>query len=165
MKTDSEPFQQILLLISAEAHPSTLGNDLLLGVFGLLIILLSLFLSALFSSAENAFFSLSPSDLVLLNEEESQASKTALELINDPDRKTATQRLLATILVMNNLVNVFIIIFSSFLFDSLFSFQDWVTPFFILKKEIIGFLVQVVLITFLIVLLGEITPKIPHIIF
>ena len=160
MKTDSEPFQQILLLISAEAHPSTLGNDLLLGVFGLLIILLSLFLSALFSSAENAFFSLSPSDLVLLNEEESQASKTALELINDPDRKTATQRLLATILVMNNLVNVFIIIFSSFLFDSLFSFQDWVTPFFILKKEIIGFLVQVVLITFLIVLLGEITPKI-----
>jgi putative hemolysin len=160
LKTDSEPFQQILLLISSEVHTSTLGSDVLLGVFGLLVILLSLFLSALFSSAENAFFSLSPSDLVLLNDEESQASKTALELINDPDRKTATQRLLATILVMNNLVNVFIIIFSSFLFDSLFSFQDWVTPFFILKKEIIGFLVQVVMITFLIVLIGEVIPKI-----
>ena len=81
MKTDSEPFQQILLLISAEAHPSTLGNDLLLGVFGLLIILLSLFLSALFSSAENAFFSLSPSDLVLLNEEESQCYMYEFEFL------------------------------------------------------------------------------------
>ncbi len=160
MKTDSEPFQQILLLISSEVHTSNLGSDVLLGVFGLIVILFFLFLSGLFSSAENAFFSLSPNDLVLLNEEDSQASKTALELINDPDRKTATQRLLATILIMNNLVNVFIIIFSSFLFDSLFSFQDWITPFFILKKGIIGFSVQVVLITFLLVLLGEIIPKI-----
>jgi putative hemolysin len=162
LKTDSEPFQQILLLISSEVHTSNLVSDVLLGVFGLIVILFFLLLSGLFSSAENAFFSLSPNDLVLLNEEDSQASKTALELINDPDRKTATQRLLATILIMNNLVNVFIIIFSSFLFDSLFSFQDWITPFFILKKGIIGFSVQVVLITFLLVLLGEIIPKICH---
>lgn len=160
MKTDSEPFQQILLLISSEVHTSNLAGDIFTGVIGLIVILFFLFLSGLFSSAENAFFSLSPSDLVLLNEEDSHASKTALELINDPDRKTATQRLLATILVMNNLVNVFIIIFSSFLFDSLFSFQDWITPFFMLKKEIIAFSLQVVLITFLLVLLGEIIPKI-----
>ena len=160
MKTDSEPFQQILLLISSEVHTSNIAGDIFTGVIGLIVILFFLFLSGLFSSAENAFFSLSPSDLVLLNEEDSHASKTALELINDPDRKTATQRLLATILVMNNLVNVFIIIFSSFLFDSLFSFQDWITPFFMLKKEIIAFSLQVVLITFLLVLLGEIIPKI-----
>ena len=160
MKTDSEPFQQILLLISSEVHTSNVAGDIFTGVIGLIVILFFLFLSGLFSSAENAFFSLSPSDLVLLNEEDSHASKTALELINDPDRKTATQRLLATILVMNNLVNVFIIIFSSFLFDSLFSFQDWITPFFMLKKEIIAFSFQVVLITFLLVLLGEIIPKI-----
>ena len=160
MKTDSEPFQQILLLISSEVHTSNVAGDIFTGVIGLIVILIFLFLSGLFSSAENAFFSLSPSDLVLLNEEDSHASKTALELINDPDRKTATQRLLATILVMNNLVNVFIIIFSSFLFDSLFSFQDWITPFFMLKKEIIAFSLQVVLITFLLVLLGEIIPKI-----
>ena len=160
MKTDSEPFQQILLLISSEVHTSNVAGDIFTGVIGLIVILFFLFLSGLFSSAENAFFSLSPSDLVLLNEEDSHASKTALELINDPDRKTATQRLLATILVMNNLVNVFIIIFSSFLFDSLFSFQDWITPFFMLKKEIIAFSLQVVLITFLLVLLGEIIPKI-----
>jgi len=160
LKTDSEPFQQILLLISSEVHTSNIAGDIFTGVIGLIVILFFLFLSGLFSSAENAFFSLSPSDLVLLNEEDSHASKTALELINDPDRKTATQRLLATILVMNNLVNVFIIIFSSFLFDSLFSFQDWITPFFMLKKEIIAFSLQVVLITFLLVLLGEIIPKI-----
>jgi putative hemolysin len=160
LKSDSEPYQQFFLLIISEVQTSTLGGNLLLGISGLLVILLFLFLSGLFSSAENAFFSLSPSDLVLLNEEDSPASKTALALINEPDRKTATQRLLATILVMNNLVNVFIIIFSSFLFDSLFSFQDWVTPFFVVKKEIVGFLIQVVLITFLLVLLGEIIPKI-----
>jgi putative hemolysin len=91
----------------------------MLGILGFLVILIFLGLSALFSSSENAFFSLSPSHLIALNEENTPASTQALNLINEPNRKTGTRRLLA-----------------------------------------ISFLIQVVLITFFLVLIGEIIPKI-----
>lgn len=148
MDTDAEPFQQIYTLF-ADVLNNTASISLLYGLVGLLVIIVFLFFSALFSSSENAFFSLNPNDLVLLNEENSKSSAIALELINEPDRKTATSRLLATILLMNNLVNIFIVIFSSWMFDFLFSLPLWITLF-----------LQVGLITFLLVLLGEIIPKI-----
>ena len=132
----------------------------MVGVVGFIVILLFLGLSALFSSSENAFFSLSPTHLVELNEENSPSSKVVLDLINEPDRKTGTRRLLATILLMNNLVNVFIVIFSSWLFSRVFSFEAlYLGPLF-LSSNAVNLLLQVVLITFLLVLLGEIIPKI-----
>lgn len=150
VNTDSEPFQQSLFYLE-----TVLALDLnlfLIGLGGLAIVLVFLLLSALFSSSENAFFSLSPSNLVTLNEENTPQSKTALDLINEPDRKTGTRRLLATILLMNNLVNIFIVIYSSFLFEKLFSST--------IESEIVLFLLQVVLITFILVMVGEIIPKI-----
>lgn len=155
MKSDSEPYQQIFTLL--QQTDLALGSDILSGIFGMVIIFLFLGLSALFSSSENAFFSLSPSHLVELNEENSPNSTAALDLINEPDRKTGTQRLLATILLMNNLINVFIVIYSSYLFERFFDLDDWQTPVGIIDPN---FLLQVVLITFLLVLLGEIIPKI-----
>jgi putative hemolysin len=160
LNNDSEPYTHFILLLISEAPNTSMASDITIGILGLLTILLFLCFSAMFSSAENAYFSLSPGDLVTLNEENSKSSRIALDLINDPDRKTATQRLLATILVMNNLVNIFIIIFSSTLFDRLFTFSAVHTSYFSLSATTIGFLVQVVLITFLLVLLGEIIPKI-----
>ncbi len=133
------------------------GPSLVTGLIGLAIILVFLGLSALFSSSENAFFSLSPNDLVLLNEENSPASKIAIDLINEPNRKVGTRRLLATILLMNNLINIFIVIYSSYLFEKLFTFHDIETALFTIDPN---FLIQVVLITFLLVLMGEIIPKI-----
>jgi putative hemolysin len=155
LKSDSEPYQQIFILL--QQADLAVGSDVLAGIFGIVIIFLFLGLSALFSSSENAFFSLSPSHLVELNEENSPSSASALDLINEPDRKTGTQRLLATILLMNNLINVFIVIYSSYLFERFFDLDDWQTPVGIIDPN---FLLQVVLITFLLVLLGEIIPKI-----
>ena len=159
MNSDSEPYQQIFFLLQA-TNVGDVSSDILVGVVGFIVILLFLVLSALFSSSENAFFSLSPTHLVELNEENSPSSKVVLDLINEPDRKTGTRRLLATILLMNNLVNVFIVIFSSWLFSRVFSFEAlYLGPLF-LSSNAVNLLLQVVLITFLLVLLGEIIPKI-----
>jgi len=159
LNSDSEPYQQIFFLLQA-TNVADVSSDILVGVAGFIVILLFLVLSALFSSSENAFFSLSPTHLVELNEENSPSSKVVLDLINEPDRKTGTRRLLATILLMNNLVNVFIVIFSSWLFSRVFSFEAlYLGPLF-LSSNAVNLLLQVVLITFLLVLLGEIIPKI-----
>ena len=159
MNSDSEPYQQIFFLLQA-TNVADVSSDILVGVAGFIVILLFLVLSALFSSSENAFFSLSPTHLVELNEENSPSSKVVLDLINEPDRKTGTRRLLATILLMNNLVNVFIVIFSSWLFSRFFSFDALDLGPLFLSSNAVNFLLQVVLITFLLVLLGEIIPKI-----
>lgn len=156
MKSDSEPFQQIFILLQSIGQTEASG-DVFVGIIGLIVILVFLGLSALFSSSENAFFSLSPSNLVELNEENSPSSAVALDLINEPDRKTATGRLLATILLMNNLINIFIVIYSSYLFERLFHFEEIETSLLTIDSN---FFIQVVLITFLLVLLGEIIPKI-----
>ncbi len=156
MNPDSEPFQLSLNFLTTIILQD-LGSNIAFGLISLAIILICLVLSGLFSSSENAFFSLSPSDLIVLNEENSTQSRIALDLINEPTRKTATRRLLATILLMNNLVNIFLVIYSSYVFAKLFSFQsfEWLSitidP---------NFLIQVILITFLLVLIGEIIPKI-----
>lgn len=145
---DSEPYQQTFLFLT-DILRHDWGTSSLYILIGIVVIGVFLIFSALFSSSENAFFSLNPNDLVLLNEENSKASQIALDLINEPSRKTATRRLLATILLMNNLVNIFIVIFSSWLFSFLFAFPPLITA-----------VLQVGIITFLLVLLGEIIPKI-----
>ena len=128
MKSDPDPYQHFESLLQplfiAEINLSI--TSLLIG---LLIILLFLGISALFSCSENAFFSLSPENMAELNDEDSPESHTALNLINDPDRHTATRRLLATILLMNNLVNIFIVIYSSYFFSNWFQFESFQTQF------------------------------------
>lgn len=148
METDSEPYQQILIPILE----LTGTIPFYYAIVGILVIVISLCLSALFSSSENAFFSLTPGNILALSEDKSKASSIALELINEPDRKSATRRLLATILLMNNLVNIFIVIFSSWLFQ-LYADYWQLSP-------LAVSLLQIGLITFLLVLLGEIIPKI-----
>lgn len=111
--------------------------------FGLLVLILLLFLSALFSGSEVAYFSLTPSDFKAL-EGKSKSSKT-LKNISHPEL------LLATLLVANNLVNVAIVILSTFITLSVFDFS---------QAPILGFIFQTVIITFILLLFGEILPKI-----
>ncbi len=121
------------------------GGGLSLGiVIGLVVLLLLLAMSSLVSGTESAFFSLSPAQIKNLKESDTKTSKLVLELLQKPER------LLATVLIANNFVNVGIVILSSFLVDALFDFSQapWV-----------GFLLQVVIITFIILLFGEIIPK------
>jgi gliding motility-associated protein GldE len=107
------------------------------------LFLVLLFFSAFFSGTETAYFSLSPQDIDKLKREESKAAQRVLAHLAKPDY------LLGTILVGNNLVNIAIILLSTFLINK---FATYSTPF-------IGFLVQTVCVTFVLVLFGEVLPK------
>lgn len=114
-------------------------------IAGLLVMLFLLVLSAAISGSEIAFFSFSPGQLSDLRNEHNKSSHQILQLLEKP------KRLLATILIANNFVNVAIVIISSFLMTGLFNFE---------QSPILGFLVQVVIVTALILIFGEIMPKI-----
>lgn len=101
-----------------------------------------LLMSAMMSSSEVAFFSLTPADMRRLKHSGSVAAENTLRLLAKPDI------LLATILVMNNLVNIGIVVIATHTLDTLFEFHSF------------EFLIHSVLVTFLILLFGEILPKV-----
>ncbi|MBQ9705421.1 MAG: gliding motility-associated protein GldE [Paludibacteraceae bacterium] len=111
----------------------------------LVLAVLLLGCSAFVSMSETAFFSLSPADLETLRQEENRRDRLVLRLLEKP------QQLLATILVANNFVNIVITLLLAYTTSELFSFGS---------SKIIEFIVETVLITFLLLLFGEITPKI-----
>ncbi len=133
-----DPLSQIFLNIVI--HPIT--TQLLVGLF-ILLILLSI--SAFVSGSEVAFFSLSPQDKDELKASKSPNAKTVLYLLSN------AEKLLATVLIVNNLVNVGIVILSSFITNTLFDFT--------LNPQL-GFVFQIVVITFILLLFGEIIPKV-----
>lgn len=110
------------------------------------IILVLLVCSALISGSEVAFFSLSPTQKDELKLESSKNALLAKKLLDKP------QELLATILIANNFINVGIVIFSSFLLSQLYPENT--------KNETIRFVLEVFLITFVILLIGEVIPKV-----
>ena len=103
-----------------------------------------LLLSGFASGSEIAFFSLSPSDLNELDPDRNASDKGICQLRDD------SERTLATILITNNLVNVTIIMLCNFIFGSLVTF----------KAKWLDFLVITVFLTFLLLLFGEIMPKV-----
>ena len=115
-------------------------------VIYLVCIALLLFVSALMSGSESAYFSLRPSDNEDLKKENSTRSKLILSLLGKP------KELLATILITNNFVNVGIVILSTFILNDVYPPEA--------GSELKRFLLEVVGITFLILLLGEVVPKI-----
>ena len=110
----------------------------------MVVTLLLLMLSAMMSASEVAYFSLQPSDLRAIKQRNTMASEGVLRLLKNGDS------LLATILVANNLVNIAIVICSSKIVDTIFMFHS----------TTIEFLFTGVLVTFLLLLFGEILPKI-----
>ena len=104
---------------------------------------LLLICSGLISGSEVALFSLTPTDKSKLAESKFKKHKLIIKLIQSP------KLLLATILITNNLINITIIILSSIIFTNQL----------ILDSPILNFLIQIVLITFLILLFGEVIPK------
>ena len=110
-------------------------------VIFIIILLLLLFSSAVISGSEVAYFSLSPGQL-------EEIRQKGYEKVYHLHRKP--EKLLATILISNNFVNVAIVILSSYLVDSLFDFSG---------NSLLGFVIQVIVVTFIILLFGEIIPK------
>jgi gliding motility-associated protein GldE len=112
----------------------------------LLIVIVLLMLSALISGSEAAFFSLSPADKEALKENEAKGASFVQRLLNKP------KDLLATLLIANNFVNVGIVIISSALLAEIYPASP--------ENEVVHVLVEVVGITLVLLLLGEVIPKI-----
>ena len=118
---------------------------LLSAIVSLTVCIVLLALSALISASEVAFFSIDPQAMNELEESERKTDKNILKLLQSP------QRLLATILIGNNFVNVAVILLLTHVTTSILNFDD--VPF-------LGFIFQAIFITFILLLFGEIMPKV-----
>lgn len=132
-----------ILLLNAVVFDGTL-------ITKVIVLIILLFLSALISGAEVAFFGLSPTDLNNIEENKSPKGSSVLKLLQKP------KKLLATILIANNAINIGIVLLFSAIGDIIFSSITY------LLFDIISvrFLLEVVVATFLILMFGEIMPKI-----
>lgn len=110
------------------------------GIFSLVALLI---LSAIISGTEVAFFSLSKSELEERNSDEKKV--IIAELLDSP------KKLLATILIANNFVNILFILLFAYLGDQFFAS---------ISSTILKFLIEIILVTFLILLFGEVLPKV-----
>ncbi len=121
---------------------STLDTNLLFGIIGILVLL---FCCAMVAAAEVALFSLTQKDLVELAQKNASKSIVINQLLEKP------KKLLATILIANNFLHIAIVILFSFSLDKVFS---------AITIPVLKFIVEVVLVTFLILLFGEVLPKV-----
>jgi gliding motility-associated protein GldE len=136
---DPEPYTSILFLLSVLKPVEV---PAVIGLVSLLILIIG---SALISGSEVAYFSLNPNQLHDLKSEQSSISKMVIRHLEK------SNYLLATILISNNFINVAIVILSTYLTGELFDFEQlawWVIV-----------LIQVVAVTSLILIFGEIMPK------
>ena len=122
------------------------------GVFiaKVIVLVLLLICSALISGAEVALFGLSQTDLNAIEEESTSRGKLIIKLLERP------KKLLATILIANNAINIGIVLLFSALGNTLFAEIDQV----IFDVVSVRFILEVILATFLILMFGEILPKI-----
>jgi gliding motility-associated protein GldE len=130
----------VLTLADISFYPITWGI-----IMGIVVLVVLLVLSSLVSGSESAFFSLSPVNLKYLQDNPSKTNIVVQQLIEEPEH------LLASILIANNFINVGIVILSTYITNTIVDFS---------QSPVIGFVVQVVIITFILLLFGEIIPKI-----
>ncbi|MBO7419289.1 MAG: gliding motility-associated protein GldE [Bacteroidaceae bacterium] len=138
---DSDSF---LFQLTAVFNDITIQQPSTAAVIAIVVAAILLFFSAFASASEIAFFSLTPSDLNVIAEEKNATDKRISRLLSNKER------LLATILITNNFVNVTIILLCNYFFMKVFTFAS----------PLAEFLILTVILTFLLLLFGEIVPKI-----
>ena len=138
--SDDEYDRWLLLLSDILAEPLSVEFALFI-----ILILFMLVCSAFISGAEVAFFSLSPQDIQALEDKKNSASTRSLRLLEKP------KRLLATILIANNFINVAIIIFSTWLVSRHLDIASF--PY-------LGLFIETIIVTFMIIFFGEVVPKV-----
>ena len=141
--TDLEPPEQFLIILTSIFDSGAFTWSVILFLFLLLC-------SALISASEIAFFSITPQDLDSLKKDKSPRALMVL------DWKDKPKELLSIILIVNNFVNVGIVILGAYLTDVL---SKALLDESLLEHPIIVFLLQVVLITLVLLLFGEMIPK------
>jgi putative hemolysin len=134
----------------AENYIRLFDSTIISGAIGLLLLLIC---SALISGAEVALFSLTQKDLDDAKNTKSKSYDIIIELLKQP------KKLLASILVANNFINIAILIVFASLSNSLFGEVQSELNLGLFKIDLV-FFIEVVLITFLILLIGEILPKV-----
>ena len=132
-----DPEPTLLLIFLTQSFSSWL-------ITAIVTLFLLLILSALISGAEVAFFSLSQTDLNKAEESQSNHQQIVVKLLQNP------KKLLATIFISNNFINILIVLLFAFIGEVIFKN---ITP------NILKFLIELVLVTFLIFLFGEVLPK------
>ena len=121
-------------------------QDLTAGpVIALALAVLLLFASGFISASEVAFFSLKPNDINRIKEGNHPADSVILDLLNN------SEFLLATILIANNFVNVAIVMLCTYGINEWLDFSNVL---------MLGFVLETIVLTFLLLLFGEIMPKI-----
>jgi putative hemolysin len=137
----NEPYSFILYVLTGIiVKPISFG--VLVAVFSMFFLLV---LTAMVSAAEAAFFSLTPSDIDQLKKSASRTDQKIIQAIGYP------KRLLATLLISINFLNIAIVLISTIIISSSFDFSS---------NPTVGFIIQVVVVAFLILLIGEVIPKI-----
>ena len=131
-----------LLLTPILSFLNPIDSNILLSLLILVILLMT---SGLISGAEVAFFALKPQEINQIKNQNTKRGKIINQFLSKP------KELLATILIANNFVNVGIIILASYISGAIFNFQG---------VEWLEFLIQVIIITFLLLLFGEVLPKV-----
>jgi gliding motility-associated protein GldE len=114
-------------------------------LIGFLVIIILLIGSALVSACEVAYFSFRPEDLENFKTDKNKKSNTVLKLYSNPEK------LLSTILVANNTINIAIVLLAAYLSSGIFDFSS---------EPVLGFIINVVVITFLLLFFGEVMPKV-----
>ena len=114
-------------------------------IISFLLIIFLLFCSAMISGSDIAFFSLTPAQITDIKEFKTSGSKKIIQLIEKP------KLLLATVLIVNTFVNITIVIVSTH-----------ITAFYTqyISYPLLSLFIQIVFVTFLLLLIGEIIPKI-----
>jgi putative hemolysin len=121
---------------------ATIDTNLVFGFVGIVVLL---FCSALVSGAEVALFSLSQKDIDETLQSNVSKGRIISELLEKP------KKLLATLLVANNFINIGVVILFSFVGKDLFS---------AVASSILKFILEVIVVTFLLLLFGEVLPKV-----
>ena len=138
---DPDPLSQLLLTTIGAANAITFHTPTAGSIIAIVVAIIGLCFSAFNSGAEIAFFSLSREDINSIDDDDSR--ERIERLLAAPDR------LLATILIGNNLINITIIVMLNFAMSQMMQFNSGIA----------SFLVQTVILTFLILLYGEVIPK------
>jgi len=114
-------------------------------IIGIIVVVILLVCSGLVSASETGFFGLSANDREKIRKAKTAKGKLIAKLLSEPEK------LLATILVANNFINIAIVIITAFLSDRLFASME---------NPVLVIVLQTVVITFVILLFGEMIPKI-----
>ncbi|RLD44663.1 MAG: hemolysin [Bacteroidetes bacterium] len=146
--TDPEPSQFIIANLLNSANYSFLSIFITFSIesiIAIVVMVILLMLSGLISGSEIAFFSLNPSQREDIFENKNNNSSKVINLLQNP------KNLLAGILISNNFINIAIILLSTFFMKETFNFSE---------NKTLGIIIQIGAVTSLLLLFGEILPKI-----